>query len=99
MFKWIARRLKQASAEIDQEKFLDAGNLKKATQVTSIGIDHDDLNNPIRFELSSAVGGRILKVRRYDRKTHEDDTQIYVIPQGDDVGERVTKIVNLELIK
>lgn len=53
----------------------------------------------ITFELSSAVGGRILNVRRYDNRTDRHDTQTYVIASGEDVGQRVAKILNLELIK
>lgn len=53
----------------------------------------------ITFELTSAVGGRILNVRRYDDKKDRHDTQTYVIPSGEDVGERVAKILNLELLK
>ena len=53
----------------------------------------------ISFELSSAVGGRILNVRRYDQRKDHHDSQTYVIPSGEDVGARVAKIINLELIK
>ena len=53
----------------------------------------------ISFELSSAVGGRILNVRRYDDRKDRHDNQTYVIPSGEDVGARVAKIINLELIK
>lgn len=53
----------------------------------------------ISFELTSAVGGRILNVRRYDDRKDRHDNQTYVIPSGEDVGERVAKIINLELIK
>jgi hypothetical protein len=53
----------------------------------------------ITFELSSAVGGRILNVRRYDDRKDRHDSQTYVIPSGEDVGARVAKILNLELIK
>ena len=53
----------------------------------------------ISFELSSAVGGRILNVRRYDDRKDRHDSQTYVIPNGEDVGARVAKILNLELIK
>lgn len=53
----------------------------------------------VTFELSSAVGGRILNVRRYDNKNDRHQSQTYVIPSGEDVGERVAKIVNLELLK
>ena len=53
----------------------------------------------ITFELSTAVGGRILNVRRYDDRKDRHDSQTYVIPNGEDVGARVAKILNLELIK
>jgi len=53
----------------------------------------------ISFELTSAVGGRILNVRRYDERKDQHATQTYVIPTGEDVGARVAKIINLELIK
>ena len=53
----------------------------------------------IRFEISSAVGGKIVTVRRNDpRKDHYDQTT-YVIPTGEDLGERVAKIVNMEQYK
>lgn len=53
----------------------------------------------ITFELSTAVGGRILNVRHYDERKDRHESQTYVIPSGEDVGERVAKIVNLELFK
>lgn len=53
----------------------------------------------ISFELTTAVGGRILNVRRYDQRTDRHDSQTYVIASGEDVGARVAKILNLELIK
>lgn len=52
----------------------------------------------ISFSLTPAVGGRILRSTRRNR--HGDcEHQIYVIPAGEDVGERVAKILNLELLK
>ena len=53
----------------------------------------------ITFEITSAVGGRILNVRRYDDRNDRHNSQTYVIPSGEDVGARVAKILNLELIK
>ncbi len=53
----------------------------------------------ISFELTSAVGGRILNVRRYAERKDRHDTATYVIPSGEDVGARVAKILNLELLK
>lgn len=53
----------------------------------------------ISFELSTAVGGKILNVRHYDDRKDRHEQQTYVIPNGEDVGERVAKIINLELFK
>lgn len=53
----------------------------------------------ISFELTAAVGGRILNVRRYQDKLDRHEHQTYVIPSGEDIGARVAKIINLELIK
>ncbi len=53
----------------------------------------------ITFELSTAVGGKILNVRHYDERKDRHDSQTYVIPNGEDIGERVAKIVNLEMFK
>jgi hypothetical protein len=59
-------------------------------------------NETIRFNLTPAMGGRILRVTRdTNQKTlgPSDNTQLYVIPSGEDVGQRVAKIINLELLK
>lgn len=53
----------------------------------------------ITFELTSAIGGRILNVRRYDDRKDQHNNTTYVIASGEDVGERVSKILNLELLK
>jgi hypothetical protein len=58
-----------------------------------------DLDGAVRFDLVSATGGRILQVRRWDRKRDSHDMVTYVIPSGEDVGQRVAKILNLELLK
>jgi hypothetical protein len=73
----------------------------------STGTDNDEFNDSIRFYLTSAVGGRILKVIREPQNNHSNrhsigyqpEVQLYVIPSGEDVGQRVAKIINLEMLK
>lgn len=76
----------------------------RIAQKMSIGTAMVERGSPegedrITFELSSAIGGRILNVRRYDTKTDRHNSSTYVIASGEDVGERVSKILNLELLK
>lgn len=79
-------------------------NEAKAIKMSMVGAQAISKGSPegedrITFELTSAVGGRILNVRRYDPRTDRHDSQTYVIPSGEDVGVRVAKILNLELLK
>lgn len=53
----------------------------------------------ITFELTTAVGGKILNVRRYDQRRDQHETTTYVIPNGEDLSERMVKILNLEMFK
>ena len=61
----------------------------------------------IRFTLSPAVGGRILRVTREVRGNSAKntiggsypETTTYIIPSNENIGERVAKIVNLETFK
>jgi hypothetical protein len=79
-------------------------NETKAIKMSLVGAQSIERGSPegedrISFELSAAVGGRILNVRRYDNKTDRNNTTTYVIASGEDVGARVAKILNLELLK
>lgn len=53
----------------------------------------------ITFELTTAIGGKILNVRRYNDRTDRHESSTYVIPNGEDLSERMVKILNLEMFK
>lgn len=52
----------------------------------------------IRIDLTSAIGGRILKIKHVNR-SEQAEPQLYIIAQGEDVGARISKIINLELLR
>lgn len=85
--------------EMDRE-YNESRSIKMATvgaQAISRGSPEGE--GRINFELSTAVGGKILNVRHYDDRKDRHESQTYVIPNGEDVGERVAKIINLEMFK
>lgn len=92
---WDNRDKYEADRDYKESRAIKMG-LVGAQAITRGSPEGDDR---ISFELSSAVGGRILNVRRYDQRKDMHDSQTYVIPSGEDVGERVAKILNLELLK
>lgn len=62
---------------------------------TTIGLE-----DPIRIELQGVVGGHVFRVRHpYDSKTNRTPSTTYLIPSGEDIGTKIAKIINLELIK
>jgi hypothetical protein len=86
---------------LEERDYQEAKAIKMSTMSAGMAIDRGSVEGQdrISFELTSAVGGRILNVRRYDERKDRNDNQTYVIPTGEDVGARVAKIINLELIK
>jgi hypothetical protein len=68
----------------------------------SLKVSQEEDTGSVRFTLTPAVGGRILRVTSESHsqgKGYVNETTTYVIPSGEDVGARVTKIINLEIMK
>lgn len=100
--KWFYKQAKKAwdnKDKYEHEAYVNSKELKMAISGAQIERGRAEGEDRITFELTSAVGGRILNVRRYDDRKDRHDNQTYVIPSGEDVGARVAKILNLELIK
>ncbi len=102
--KWMYKQTKKAWDNKDQFEEEAYVNKAKAQRGLQLGTAMVERGRPegegrISFELSSAVGGKILNVRHYDERKDRHDCQTYVIPNGEDIGERVAKIVNLEMFK
>ena len=67
-------------------------------------ISHSDCDTvgdePIlNFKVFSAVGGKVVEFRRYDRKNDRNDSTTYIITNDQDFGERIAKIAMMENLK
>ena len=60
--------------------------------------DGVNMDNSIRFNVLSCRGGLVLEVRVYDKKTHENVTKTYLIPEGEPVAERIGQYVTMEMM-
>lgn len=100
--KWLYGKIrdmwenKQNYEEDRSYKMASGMAIPKSLSIDRGAAEGDDR---ITFELTAAVGGRILNVRKYDPRRDHHETTTYVIPTGEDVGSRVAKILNLELLK
>ena len=53
----------------------------------------------LNFRVYSAVGGKIVEFRKYDRQRDRSDNQTYIITNDQDFGERIAKIATMESLK
>jgi hypothetical protein len=53
----------------------------------------------LNFKVYSAVGGKVVEFRRYDRKSDRSDTTTYIITNDQDFGDRISKIATMEKLK
>ncbi len=53
----------------------------------------------LNFKVYSAVGGKLVEFRRYDRKNDRNDSTTYIITNDQDFGERIAKIATMENLK
>lgn len=101
--KWFYQQAKKAWENKSRFEAEAEVQMKERASIKMSGLQIErsraEGENRISFELTSAVGGRILNVRHYDERKDRHESQTYVIPSGEDVGERVAKIINLELFK
>jgi hypothetical protein len=100
--QWLYAKVRDMwdnSHKYNRDSDIQLGGKNMAIGGTQISRSSAEGEDRVSFELTSAVGGRILNVRRYDPRKDHNDTTTYVIPTGEDVGARVAKIINLELLK
>jgi len=68
--------------------------------VASRDVEATCSDDPIlHFKVYSAVGGKVVEFRRYDRKIDRNDTTTYIITNDQDFGERISKIATMEQLK
>ena len=63
--------------------------------VSARSIDVEGLS----FSVMSATGGTVVQIRSYDRKTDRNNTITHVIPDGENIAERLGQIVSMELLR
>jgi hypothetical protein len=90
--KWFARQC---------EKAWNAARIEKTSE-RPISVKHTTYieDEPIlSFRIYSAQNGKILEFSKYDRIKDRTDRSIYIIGKDEDVAEKVSKCLGLELMR
>lgn len=96
--KWFKRllwRWQQEGREIVEcDAKVSRGKLIASEDCESVGGD------PIlNFKIYSAVGGKVVEFRQYDRHKDRNFHQTYIITNDQDFGDRIAKIATMEILK
>jgi hypothetical protein len=90
---WVKRKLRNWLLNNDPNE--TSKQLAHSRDVESVS-DGDPILN---FRVFSAIGGRVVEFRTYDRQKDRNFTQTYIITNDQDFGERIAKIATMESLK
>ena len=95
---WLKRKIRDwvLDANEDDSMKLSRGHAIAVRDMESTCSDSDPILN---FRVFSAVGGKVVEFRRYDRQRDRNDTTTYIITNDQDFGERISKIATMENLK
>lgn len=93
--KWFKRKLRNWVQEIDNEPCAD----KSIGLVSIRDTNSPDTDPVLNFRIYSAENGKILEFNSYDRVKDRHRVNMYIINKDDDISEKVSKCLSLELLK
>jgi hypothetical protein len=93
--KLIASWAHQGRNYAEVEEMKASKGVLRSSDTEAISGDDPVLN----FKVYSAVGGKVVEFRRYDRKSDRNDSTTYIITNDQDFGDRIAKIATMEQIK
>ena len=99
--KWLRKKvIAWVREDWDESNRFSGRKHRLGEQPVAVCDEDIGLEDPIRIELQGVIGGHVLRIRHpYDRKTDSSPSTTYIINSGEDIGTRIAKIVNLELLK
>ena len=96
--KWLKQRLRNWLNEPEECVREDAYVTSKSrnTLVSRSDIDSED---GLSITVRSAIGGRVVTFRHYDRKTDRSYHRLYVVPEDQDFERELGKMITLESMR
>jgi hypothetical protein len=102
MKEWLRRKLNSFLWPEDQPIACDDRKMATLSSARSGRHLHNTLgseNEPLRFTIYNASGGKIVEINHYDQRTDRHHTSLHIITSDEDFGESLGKIAFLEVLK
>ena len=97
---WFKRMVIRWVREDWDESNRLSGREKYSNEIAVSGDIENLSGDPVlNFKVYSAIGGRIVEFRRYDRGRGNHDSTTYIITEDQNFGERIAKIATMENLK
>jgi hypothetical protein len=91
--KWLRRKLRNWVLDDSPDE------LGKQQCISSRENDCIEGEPVLNFKVYSAVGGKVVEFRYYDRVKDRSHNQTYIITNEQDFGDRIAKIATMESLK
>jgi hypothetical protein len=96
--KWFKKLIAEWARQ--GNNYEDDSMVISSKRLTTRSEDASPSDDPVlNFKVYSAVGGKLVEFRRYDRKNDRNDSTTYIITNDQDFGERIAKIATMENLK
>jgi hypothetical protein len=87
---WLKRKLRRWIQEEDCYATAKPIGIARGNDIDMEGL---------AFSVMPATGGTVVQIRHYDRKTDRSNNVTHVIPDGEDIAERIGQIVSMEILR
>jgi hypothetical protein len=95
---WLKLRLRDW---INSAHDIDAPEQVYATSSSNRLISRSDIDSEdgLSITVRSAIGGRIVTFRHYDRKTDRTNHRLYIVPEDQDFERELGRMITLESMR
>lgn len=95
--KWLKQRLRNWLNDPDEPVREEVYASTKSNRLVSRSdIDSEE---GLSITVRSAIGGRIVTFRHYDRKTDRSNHKLYIVPDDQDFERELGKMITLESMR
>lgn len=94
--KWLKRKLRDWLSEKDAQEEVYATNKTSNRLVSRSDIDSEE---GLSITVRSAIGGRIVTFRHYDRRTDRSNHKLYIVPDDLDFERELGKMITMESMR
>lgn len=101
MKNWLRHKLHDFIFSKPDEALVSYDNRKMSNTISSRHHGHTlgSENEPLRFTVYNASGGKIVEINHYDSRTDRHHTSLHIITSDEDFGAELGKIAFVEALK